>query len=329
MKNTFVLVGLCLVGCGSASNDATDVTDDVDATPAVVCGDGVVAGDEECDDSGESAACNDDCTAAACGDGIVNATAGETCEGDTFCVACVATPATFAFTGAAETFTVPDGITALAITLTGAAGGGSASCVDGEMSQDDGGLGAVVTATLAVTPGEALTIRVGGKGGFTEVSGDNSPGGYNGGGDGGYYGGGGGGATDIRIGGDTLADRILVAGGGGGGNTGCPDTGYGGNSGEGGEDGNGDGQGQPPGLGGTASAGGAGGGSASAGALGVGGGTLAGFHVGGGGGGLYGGGGGYGSGGGGGSSFAALDATDVTFTVAAERTDGAVTISVP
>lgn len=45
-------------------------------------------------------------------------------------------------------------------------------------------------------------------------------GGYNGGGNGhqssSYYGGGGGGATDIRIGGNTLSDRVLVAAGGGG-----------------------------------------------------------------------------------------------------------------
>jgi len=46
-----------------------------------VCGDGVVEGDEVCDDGGESATCNDDCTAAACGDGVLNETAGEVCDG--------------------------------------------------------------------------------------------------------------------------------------------------------------------------------------------------------------------------------------------------------
>jgi hypothetical protein len=46
-----------------------------------VCGDGVVAGDEVCDDGGESATCDADCTAAACGDGHVNGAAGETCDG--------------------------------------------------------------------------------------------------------------------------------------------------------------------------------------------------------------------------------------------------------
>ncbi len=44
------------------------------------CGDGVVGGDEACDDAGESASCNADCTASACGDGILNVTAGETCD---------------------------------------------------------------------------------------------------------------------------------------------------------------------------------------------------------------------------------------------------------
>ena len=306
MKNTVVLVGLWVVGCGSASSDATDTTSDdvgVDAMPAV-CGDGVVGGDEACDGGGESATCNDDCSAAACGDGIVNAAAGETCEGDSFCAACVAAPATFGVTGAAETFTVPDGVTTLAFTLTGGAGGGSVGC-EGVANQDDGGFGAVLTATLAVTPGEVLTIRVGGKGGMAAVDGETSFGGYGGGGDGGFY------------------------GGGGGGNTGCPDTGYGGNAGEIGADGNGDGQFNPPGLGGTASAGGLGGSGAGDGTLGVGGGIGEAFHVGGGGGGLYGGGAGYGAGGGGGSSFASVDATDVAFTVAAERTDGAVTISLP
>lgn len=44
-------------------------------------------------------------------------------------------------------------------------------------------------------------------------------GGYNGGGNASYRGGTGGGATDIRINGTTLYDRVIVAGGGGGANT--------------------------------------------------------------------------------------------------------------
>ena len=61
-------------------------------------------------------------------------------------------------------------------------------------------------------------------------------GGFNGGGNSGKReGAGGGGATDIRNSGNTLDDRILVAGAGGGGtmcnSNGCNNVGYGGNGG--------------------------------------------------------------------------------------------------
>jgi cysteine-rich repeat protein len=45
-----------------------------------VCGNGIVEGAEECDDSGESVTCDTNCTSAVCGDGTKNATAGETCD---------------------------------------------------------------------------------------------------------------------------------------------------------------------------------------------------------------------------------------------------------
>lgn len=45
-----------------------------------VCGNGVIEGDEACDDGSESAMCDADCTPVACGDGLGNATAGEACE---------------------------------------------------------------------------------------------------------------------------------------------------------------------------------------------------------------------------------------------------------
>jgi cysteine-rich repeat protein len=44
------------------------------------CGDGIVDGDEACDEMGEAASCDADCTAVECGDGTVNATAGEACD---------------------------------------------------------------------------------------------------------------------------------------------------------------------------------------------------------------------------------------------------------
>lgn len=61
--------------------DGTDTDGDTDTdTGGPVCGDGVVEGDESCDDRGESETCNVDCTAAACGDGVLNESAGEACD---------------------------------------------------------------------------------------------------------------------------------------------------------------------------------------------------------------------------------------------------------
>ncbi|MGB8964955.1 MAG: glycine-rich protein [Candidatus Cybelea sp.] len=86
-----------------------------------------------------------------------------------------------------------------------------------------GGNGGIVTATIAVTPGETLAIFVGGEGtGDTSNCSPGSDGGFNGGGAGGsenycLNGTGGGGASDVRQGGDELGDRVIVAGRGGGG----------------------------------------------------------------------------------------------------------------
>jgi hypothetical protein len=207
-------------------------------------------------------------------------------------------------------WTVPAGVCGATFDLFGAEGSGGVG-------------GAHVTSTLAVKPGTAYDIYVGGWG-------TRGNGGYNGGGDasgqGNNEGVGGGGATDVRTG-PGLADRILVAGGGGGNGGGVagPIGGAGGQGGLVGQSGTkplGDFTGGGGG-GGTATAGGALGLSAlnvtfdgKVGRLGVGGdggynafATNVGFG-GGGGGGLYGGGGGGGGqdgggGGGGGSSLAA------------------------
>ncbi|MEZ4428356.1 MAG: hypothetical protein R3A51_11785 [Nannocystaceae bacterium] len=64
---------------GPTDPSDTDPTDPTDPTTETtddppVCGDGVVAGDEECDDgpmNADDAACKSDCVAASCGDGIV------------------------------------------------------------------------------------------------------------------------------------------------------------------------------------------------------------------------------------------------------------------
>jgi hypothetical protein len=223
--------------------------------------------------------------------------------------------AKFRFTGAPASYVVPPHICWIRIEAVGAAGGG-------EGTAGAPGSGARAIARLDVAPGELLRVRVGGLGGAA-VGASRGNGGWNGGGAGGVAadgaaghrgkaGSGGGGATDVRIGGNGLEDRVVVAGGGSGGAGG----GIGGPSGTGGGDGGaptgGDGlaalgTANPAtgGGGGTQAAGGSPGGNApdlaiaaTAGSLGVGGSGAAGGVSGGGGGG-----GGFFGGGGGGSEF--------------------------
>jgi hypothetical protein len=114
----------------------------------------------------------------------------------------------FSFTGSPQTFTVPadDNYT---IEVWGAQGG---NATDGGITE--GGRGGYCKGTIFLTAGTVLYVYVGGQNG------------YNGGGTGGYgdfeSGKPGGGATDVRLGGNTLSDRIIVAGGGGG----CGGRGY-------------------------------------------------------------------------------------------------------
>jgi PKD repeat protein len=203
---------------------------------------------------------------------------------------------TFSYTGASQTYILPQGVSSLQLTVEGAQGEGMPGC-------GNGGFGGRVKSSISVNPGQTLYMNVGGQG-------SNSNGGYNGGGNGAsctqIIGGGGGGASDIRINGNSLSNRVIVAAGGGGAGINC-----GNNSDHGGGGGGDEGlsgfacnsQTLYVGLGGTQSSGGA---SLSAygtsGSLGQGGnGTCA--YGGGGGGGYYGGGGGSFGGGGGGSSF--------------------------
>jgi hypothetical protein len=263
----------------------------------------------------------------------------------------------FLCTGAVQTWTVPPGVTEARFQVTGAQGGsvplpapfvnrtglGTVDAI-GARSGDDpdsanGGLGGQVTATLTITPGSAVTIMVGCRGGDGPPECDSSAlvrggaGGFNGGGTGGSAGcpgAGGGGASDVRIGGTDLAHRVLVAGGGGGAAkllySGCvPNGGDGG-----GRDGETDWCGG--GAGGTQD------GKRGSGRLGQGsdgatngdGGTCPpGFGGGGGGGGYYGGAGGgplctSGTGGGGGSGFGPPDSIS---TPGVQNGDGAVTVT--
>jgi hypothetical protein len=137
---------------------------------------------------------------------------------------------TFNFTGSMQTFTVPACVSEVTITTHGAQGSnGNASTSPAGI----GGLGAIVTGTYPVNPGDVLNIFVGGAG--TLVTG-----GFNGGGvNAANSSAGGGGASDVRINGTALINRIIVAGGGGaGGNGGCFGTGVpGGNGGPGGGNG--------------------------------------------------------------------------------------------
>jgi hypothetical protein len=115
-----------------------------------------------------------------------------------------------------HTWTVPVGTTRVQIEAYGAAGGAGAG--------NDGGLGGYAKARMTVSPGQVLHVFVGGAGANGTVNdqgiGFGGAGGFNGGGDSGdgagHGPGGGGGASDVRLGGTSLADRIVVAGGGGG-----------------------------------------------------------------------------------------------------------------
>jgi hypothetical protein len=203
---------------------------------------------------------------------------------------------TFEYTGLAQTWTVPAGVTSATFDLFGAAGGA--------FSTSTPAWGGRATATIPVTPGDTIEVYVGGQG--RDVLDGFGAGGFNGGTPTGRMTGGG--ASDVRIGGSTLADRAIVAGGAGGGVSNCSSVGPTGGAGGGLVGGSGrfsqscyDIFGQQPGSGGTQSAGGTNAGSAAAaGTLGSGGPSVGGG--GGGGGGYYGGAGGVSTGGGGGGS---------------------------
>jgi len=144
---------------------------------------------------------------------------------------CQPTTVNFNFTGSLQTWTVPPCVTSIAVSVSGASGGGPA-----------GGLGATITGNILVNPGDIVSIQVGGTGTDTLPT-------FGGGGAGqnsnvlndSYAGGG---ASSISVNGSL----IVIAGGGGGtgggdtdsngGNGGCPtgtngETNYGGGGGPG------------------------------------------------------------------------------------------------
>ena len=227
-----------------------------------------------------------------------------------------ASSTTFGYTGAMQTYQVPEHVHSLSVTAAGAAGGNG--------SWGTGERGATVSTTLGVAPGSTLYVYVGGDGG----GGAFTSGGFNGGGNASVYdaGASGGGASDIRTAAGDLASRLVVAGGGGGGGSGLDRQANGGAGGapDGAAGGGDNSYYGEAGGGGTQSAGGAGGwsnvgGNGGTGTLGQGG--NAGIYwyppywgAGAGGGGYYGGGGGGSfAGGGGGSSYAVPEATGTTY----------------
>ncbi len=104
----------------------------------------------------------------------------------------------FNFKPGEQSWIVPKGVNEVHISAYGAQGGSAT-----------GGKGGLVQSDLTVKPGTRILIYVGSQPTGTD-------GGYNGGGKGCGNGTGGGGASDIRIDGSALENRVLVAGGGGG-----------------------------------------------------------------------------------------------------------------
>lgn len=224
------------------------------------------------------------------------------------------------YTGAAQTYTVPAGVTSINVWLWGAGGAGGDRSGSGNAGA--GGSGAFVKGTLAVIPGQVLQIIVGGRGTYSTTNGTHA-GGFGGGGTAYQNAGSGGGYSGIFLTTVSFANARAISGGGAGGGDGR-DRNFGGAGGATtGSNGAGLDATRTGGFGGTLAAGGAAGAGAgtTAGTAGIqlqgGTGGNAGSNTSGGaggGGGYYGGGGGYGSnqggnsgtwssGGGGGSSY--------------------------
>ncbi len=159
------------------------------------------------------------------------------------------------YSGADQTFTVPTGITSIHVRAWGAAGGGANSTF--YQLQGGGAGGGYATGTLAVTPGQNLTVVVG-QGGIPNSTATT----YGGGGQGGgstaaiRQGGSGGGMSAVFVGGVSAANVRLVAGGGGGASPGA-DAGAAGAGGGGATTGGNDALPVRSGRGGTQTAGGA------------------------------------------------------------------------
>jgi uncharacterized repeat protein (TIGR02543 family) len=157
---------------------------------------------------------------------VATTKAGNGCVGISYKVGNVTTVATFNYTGADQSWTVPTDVTNVTFYLIGAGGGGGRTGFGG-------GGGGYATGSYAVTAGQVLTVIVGeGGGGVADaavagLTGKYTPLTYGGGGRGGSYGGAnalwyssGGGRSAIRLQGAST-DLVTAAGGGGGGYSQC------------------------------------------------------------------------------------------------------------
>jgi hypothetical protein len=139
---------------------------------------------------------------------LVGAAEPTVAHADGFCTGTSSVTCQFIFKAAAQTRTVPPGVTTASFVVKGGQGGAVGSGING-VPDTPGGGGSLVEATIPVTPGQVLQINVGDAGGTVED-------GYNGGGRGGPGAGGGGGASGVRAGSFTVQEALIVAGGGGG-----------------------------------------------------------------------------------------------------------------
>ena len=168
----------------------------------------------------------------------------------------------FTYLGSNQTFVVPTGVSSLSVKLWGAGGGGSGGYWGIDPNAGSGGGGGHASGTLAVTPGESLTVLVGVGGRSYSVDPGSgaqvAPVTFGGGGSANYNGGmngsSGGGRSAIR----RSSTELATAGGGGGASSfpagsGSAGGGGGGAAGQAGALGNGG-----SGAGGTQSAGGSG-----------------------------------------------------------------------
>lgn len=246
-----------------------------------------------------------------------------------------ASSATFSYTGASSSFSVPTGVTSMTISARGGQGGTSNGINGGTSTVSFGGQ---ATGTINVSSGQVFYFAVAGIGanGSSTFGTGGFPNGGNGAASGSFIGGGGGGASWVSTSSNPTASSsnyVLVAAGGGGSGGFNADTRRGGSG--GGLTGGGGG-GTNPGNGGTQTGGGAGStgqtGAASASATSSVGTPAVNSGGGGGGGGFYGGSGGGGSSagmgdGGGGSSFMSAQMTSTSTASSSVASSGIIIFS--